>query len=167
MNPRRLLWLLLPAAVLLLDWASKVWIVNHLVLGGSRPILPGFFHLSLGYNPGFIFGSLGTAAAWVRTTLSVLAGVGAIGYFGYEFLRDGTLRAQRIGLGCIIGGALGNGLDRLQHGAVVDFLDFIFFGWRYPTFNIADSFIVCGAILWALSYILANARQGKAAAGAE
>lgn len=63
---------------------------------------------------------------------------------------------QRWALGLILGGAPGNGLDRIMHGAVVDFLDFIFFGWHYWTFNIADSCIVCGAILMGLSLLCAK-----------
>jgi len=88
-----------------------------------------------------------------------VAGLGALGYFGYEFLKDGTPTLQRFALGLILGGALGNGLDRLVHGAVVDFLDFILFGWHYWTFNLADSCIVCGAILMGLSLLTSGAER--------
>ena len=57
---------------------------------------------------------------------------------------------------------MGNGLDRLRHGSVVDFLDFVFWGWHYWTFNLADSFIVCGAILLGLSLLLALRHQASA-----
>ncbi len=147
----RLYWLLVPALALSLDWASKQWILAHLHPGEILPVISGFFNLTLGFNSGAIFGVLSTAPDGVRHILFAVAGLGALGYFGFEFLKAGTPSLQRFALGLILGGALGNGLDRLNHGAVVDFLDFIFFGWRYWTFNIADSCIVCGAILMGLS----------------
>ena len=147
MSLRRALWLFLPLAAVILDLQSKIWITNNIPMHGSRTILPGLFNLTLSMNPGAIFGTLGSAPAWLRTTLFAVAGLVALGYFGWEFLKDGTPRLQRVGLGLILGGAIGNGLDRLLHGAVVDFLDVILFGWHYWTFNIADSFIVCGALL--------------------
>lgn len=150
---KRLLWILLPVLSLLLDWGSKQWILAHLRPGELFPVIPGFFNLTLGFNSGAIFGVLSTAPDGVRHIIFVIAGLGALGYFGYEFLKAGTPAMQRFALGLILGGALGNGLDRLVHGKVVDFLDFIFFGWRYWTFNIADSCIVVGAILMGLSLL--------------
>ena len=161
MRGLRFLWLTVPFIVLALDWSSKVWIKHHILLGWSRPIIPGFFNLTLATNPGAIFGTLGGAAPWLRSTLFLVGGVGALVYFGWEFIKDGTPPAQRVGLGFILGGALGNGLDRLLHGSVVDFLDFILWGWHYWTFNIADSFIVAGAILMALSFLLDHLRQAR------
>ena len=149
---KRLLWLLVPALALLLDGCSKQWILAHLQPGELLPIVPGFFNLTLGFNSGAIFGFLASAPEALRHTLFLIAGIGALGYFGYEFLKPGVPGLQRVSLGLILGGALGNGLDRIIHGKVVDFLDFIFFGWRYWTFNLADSCIVVGAILmgWSL-----------------
>ncbi len=150
---RRLPWLLLPAAALALDFASKAWILAHLTRHGSRVVIPGLFSLTLGYNPGAIFGSFGGASPLMRTLLFSVAGAAAILYFGWEFLRESTPALQRFALGLILGGALGNGLDRLRHGAVVDFLDFEFRGWHYWTFNLADSFIVCGGILLGIALV--------------
>lgn len=147
MKARRFAWILIPLGVLALDWASKAWILNHIALGASLPVIRGFFYLTMGFNPGFIFGTMGGAAPWLKTTLFIVASVAALGFFGWEFIKDGTPRLQRLGLGLILGGALGNGLDRFRHGAVVDFLDFIFWGWHYWTFNVADSFILIGAVL--------------------
>ena len=154
MTARRLLWLAVPLGVLVLDWVSKAWIKRHILLGWTRPVLPGFFNLTMTTNPGAIFGTLGGAPLWVRSGLFLAGGLLALGYFGWEFLKDGTSTVQRVGLGFILGGALGNGIDRLLHGSVVDFLDFILFGWHYWTFNIADSFIVTGAILIGLQMLL-------------
>jgi len=156
-------WLLLPFAALGLDWASKAWILAVIPARGDLVIIPGFFNLTLNHNPGAIFGTLGGASPMVRTVLFSLAGLAALGYFGWEFLKPGVATAQRIALGLILGGALGNGLDRLRHGAVVDFLDFIFWGWPYWTFNLADSFIVCGAILLGLSLLAGGRRSAPGA----
>jgi signal peptidase II len=161
MSSRRLVWLLLPLAALLVDLASKAWILATIPLHETRVILPGFFNLTLNYNPGAIFGSLAGASPLVRSVVFALAGLAALLYFGWEFLRAGTPAVQRVALGLILGGALGNGLDRLHHGAVVDFLDFVFWGWHYWTFNLADSCIVCGAILLGLSFLLALRHQAK------
>jgi signal peptidase II len=164
---RRLPWLLLPLAALFLDWASKAWILSHLAPHASRTIIKGFFHLTLGFNPGAIFGTLAGAPAGVRTVVFTLAGVGAVLYFGWEFLRESTPTLQRWGLGLVLGGALGNGLDRFLRGAVVDFLDFEFGGWHYWTFNLADTFIVCGGILLGLGILQASLRRKEEPAGPE
>ena len=156
MRGRRLvLWLLLPLAVLGLDWGSKLWVLARLHPGEMQPVIPGFFNLTLGMNAGAIFGSFGGASGGLRTLLFTLAGLAALGFFGYEFLLARTPRLQRVALGLILGGVLGNGLDRLRHGAVVDFLDFVFGGWHYWTFNLADSFILVGAVLYGLHMLLA------------
>jgi len=153
MKGARAAWLLLPLAALGADWASKAWILASIPPQGSRTVIPGFFSLTLNYNPGAIFGTMGGASPMVRTVVFTLAGIAALVYFGWEFLKPGTATSQRIALGFILGGAMGNGLDRIRHGMVVDFLDFVFWGWHYWTFNIADSFIVCGAILMGLSLL--------------
>lgn len=159
---RRLFWLLVPAAALLLDWSSKQWILAHLKPGEHLVVIPGFFNLTLGFNSGAIFGVLATAPPLLRMILFLVAGLAALGYFGYEFLKAETPSLQRLALGLILGGAIGNGIDRIVHGAVVDFLDFIFFGWNYWTFNIADSCIVCGAILMGLSLVMQSRKKVEA-----
>ncbi|MBK8794256.1 MAG: signal peptidase II [Holophaga sp.] len=161
---RRLFWLMVPAVALFLDWSSKQWILAHLKPGEHLTVIPGFFNLTLGFNSGAIFGVLASAPSGFRNGLFLIAGLAALGYFGYEFLKEGTPTLQRVALGLILGGAMGNGLDRIVHGAVVDFLDFIFFGWNYWTFNIADSCIVCGAILMGLSLILSRPNPDKVSA---
>jgi signal peptidase II len=144
---RRSAWLLLPAAALAIDFLSKAWILARFQLGDVKPIIPGFFNLTLGLNPGAVFGFLADAPAAFRIPFFAVVGLLALGFFGYEFLKERTPTLQRVALGLIIGGALGNGYDRVIRGSVVDFLDFVFWGWHYWAFNLADSFIVCGAIL--------------------
>lgn len=160
---KRPLWLLLPFSVLGLDLLSKLWILSRLREGETLAVIPGFFNLSLGFNTGAIFGSLQGLPEWARTLLFTATGILALLYFGSLFLKDGTPSMERVALGLILGGALGNGLDRFMHGHVVDFLDFVFGGWHYWTFNLADSAIVCGAILYGLHLLRAPASTGKGA----
>ncbi len=152
---RRLTWLLLPAAVLALDLGSKAWILRLLAEGESKPVIPGFFYLTLGFNRGAIFGSLTWLPDAARAILFGLAALVALGYFGRLFLAEDTPGWDRVSLGLILGGALGNGIDRLLRHAVVDFLDFVFGTWHYWTFNLADSFILAGVILYLIRMILA------------
>jgi hypothetical protein len=83
-------------------------------------------------------------------------------YFGYEFLRADATKLQRCAIGLILGGAVGNGLDRVIRGHVIDFLDFWFGSWEYWIFNLADSFIVCGVILYATTIFLEFMKSKKA-----
>ncbi len=158
---RRWLWLFLPAGVLAADLGSKAWILRHLGESESITVIKGFFYLTLGFNRGAIFGSLTWLPPAARFTLFALAGVAALIYFGRLFLAKGASTWERVALGCILGGALGNGIDRILRGAVVDFLDFVFGTWHYWTFNLADSFILVGAILFALRMLLAPKVEHK------
>jgi signal peptidase II len=152
---RRLSWLLLPIVALAADLASKTWILRTLREGESQPVIKDFFYLTLNFNRGAIFGSLTWLPEAARFIVFGLAGLAALVYFGRLFLAKGTPALDRVALGLILGGALGNGLDRLTRGAVVDFLDFVFGTWHYWTFNLADSFILVGAILYGLRMLLA------------
>jgi signal peptidase II len=161
----RLRWSLLPLLAFFADWASKAWILAILPHeGASRPVIPGIFNLTLGFNKGAIFGSLQSAPDWLRTTLFTVAGLAALFYFGREFFAEATPRLERIALGLILGGAAGNGLDRLLRGHVVDFLDVIIRGWHYWTFNIADSCIVVGGILFVWSMLFGKKAEAAPAA---
>ena len=152
---RRLFWLLIPAGVLAMDLGSKAWILNLLAEGESKPVIKGFFYLSLGFNRGAIFGSLTWVPAAARFILFTVAGLAALLIIGRMFLEKGTATWDRVALGFILGGILGNSLDRYLRGAVVDFLDFVFGGWHYWNFNLADSFILVGAVLYGLRMLMA------------
>ena len=158
---KRPIWLLLPISILGLDLLSKYWILSRLHEGESLVVIPGFFNLSLGFNTGAIFGSLQGLPEWGRFLIFTVAGVSALIYFGSLFLKAETPTLERVSLGFILGGALGNGLDRILHGHVVDFLDFVFGGWHYWTFNLADSGIVCGALLFGLGLLRQHSPDTK------
>ncbi len=145
------LLLLLAVAVLALDQASKLWIFNHLELGtygppGAITVVPGFFYLVHVGN---------TGAAWSlfsgrSAVLAVLAGATlvAIGIWrGPLGLRHRTVQ---VAFGLLCGGIAGNLLDRIVHGYVTDFLDFHFGTYVYPTFNLADSGICVGTVLYVI-----------------
>lgn len=127
---------------------------------GALAVLP-FFNFVLVWNRGISFGMFGGAGDYGPLALSVfsLLIVGAL----IVWLTKTQDRALRIALCAIIAGALGNVIDRLRHGAVVDFLDFHAFGWHYPAFNIADSAIVLGiAFILFDSIFLESKRKGVA-----
>ena len=151
---KRLLWLTLPLGAMLLDLASKAWVLRALRPGEEYAVIEGFFYIKPAFNSGAIFGIMQNAHPWLRGGIFLVAGLAALTYFGWEFLKSETTAPQRCALGMILGGALGNGLDRLFRGHVVDFLDFWFGSWEYWIFNVADSFIVCGAILYGIIALL-------------
>jgi len=160
---RRLLWLLLPAAALAADLGSKAWILRTLAEGESLTVIKGFFYLTLGFNRGAIFGSLTWLPGPARAILFAVAGAVAVLYFGKLFLARDTPSWDRVGLGLILGGALGNGIDRFTRGSVVDFLDFYFriWDWHYWTFNIADSCILVGAVLFSVRALMVSKAEAE------
>jgi signal peptidase II len=139
-------WALALAAVILLaDQASKIWVVDTLMADGWRVIevLP-FFNLVMTWNPGVSFGMFGNGAIhpWMFLAFAALLSLG----LGVWLWRS-TSRVLHYGLGLMIGGALGNGIDRARWGAVADFLDVHAFGWHFWAFNVADAAISIGALL--------------------
>jgi signal peptidase II len=138
------LWLVLSAAVVALDQATKL-AVRSLLRAGDEVVVTGFFSLVLTFNSGAAFSFLRDAAGWQRYLFSGVAIVAAA--FIVWLLRRGGDRWYCTGLALILGGALGNLLDRLALGRVVDFLLFHWQRWYYPAFNIADSAITIGAAL--------------------
>jgi len=145
-------WLLLAGAVIALDQATKIAIERAFEFGDSTPIT-GFFNLVLTYNKGAAFSFLAAASGW-QGTLFTYVGIAASLFIVYLLARHGTQRLFSTSLALILGGALGNVIDRLAYGHVIDFLDFHWRGWHWPAFNVADSAIVCGAGLMILDEML-------------
>lgn len=140
--------------VLAADQLSKLWVSWALAPGQSIPVL-GFFHLSYTTNTGAAFGVLRGQSMFL--TVAALVVVVALLSF-YRHLASGGLVA-RVTLGLILGGSLGNLMDRLRLGYVVDFLDFTY----WPAFNVADSSIVVGVILLAYSLLFVMLRKKDSA----
>lgn len=155
--------------VLVLDQLSKWWILA-VVMQPPRVIeITPFFNLVLGWNTGISFGLFGGDGALNAWVLPLLAAA-VVAVVAYWLLRART-PGIGLSLGLIIGGAIGNIIDRLRLGAVVDFLDFHAFGFHWPAFNIADSGITVGAALMIFSSLLGDkeerTRVKKSAEGRE
>lgn len=151
-------WLLLTIFVLLLDQASKYWIMAEFELHQSLQILP-FFNFTYARNYGAAFSFLGDASGWQRylfTAIAVLVSV----FLVYSLQKNSIKKhLENIAFSLVLAGALGNLLDRLMFGYVVDFLDFNLGFYRWPTFNIADISIFIGAALLILESVLHVARE--------
>jgi signal peptidase II len=133
------------AAVALLDQLSKWWIVERVMDPPRALEVTGFFNLMLIYNRGISFGLLDSEAALVPWVLSGLAVAIVIGLV--VWLRHIEGRWPGVAVGLIVGGAVGNVIDRLRLGAVIDFLDLHWAGFHWPAFNLADSAITLGVAL--------------------
>lgn len=150
------------ALVVFADQASKLWIVSHFSLYESVHVIPGFFNLTYLTNTGAAFGFLaGHPAVW-RHTFFICVALVALGVIFVLFFR---LRREsywyELSLAMIAGGAMGNLVDRIRHGAVTDFLDFYVGGYHWPAFNVADSAITVGVTIF-LVYNLFFEAKGKA-----
>lgn len=147
----------LAALVLILDQITKWWIV-FTVMQPPRviPVTP-FFNLVMGWNRGVSFGMLDSdsqAAAWILSLLA-LAITAALGVWLY---RADRLRVA-FGIGLVIGGAVGNVIDRVRWGAVADFLDLHWAGYHWPAFNVADSAITVGALVLILDSLFVREKK--------
>ena len=143
-------WLPLAALVLVLDQLSKAWIVSHVPYGGIRALLP-VLDITLRYNRGAAWSMLDSASGWQRWLFSGLAVVVGIGLL--VWLRRINARTQKLlalSLSLILAGALGNLIDRLLSGQVVDFILAHWHDAQFPAFNVADSAITVGAALMLL-----------------
>jgi len=161
--PRALPWFGLAAALVIADRLSKLAVLDAFV-PGERLELTGFFNLVLVFNRGAAFSFLADAAGW-QTLLFTAIALGAALVVSWLILRSPRRRLLCTGLALILGGAIGNLVDRLLYGHVVDFVDLHAFGWHWPAFNVADSGITIGAGLVILEGFL-HRDDGEAAPGA-
>ena len=140
-------WLWLSVVLVAVDQASKVWVLSALRPYEPVPVVDGFFNLVLVFNTGAAFSFLSDAGGWQRWALSALAVV-AVAVLTFWLARLG--RGERwtaAALAMVIGGAVGNLIDRVRFGHVVDFLDFFVGEWHWPAFNAADSAITLGVVM--------------------
>jgi len=153
-------WFACAVAIVLADQLTK-WLVLARFAPGERIELTGFFNLVLVFNKGAAFSFLAAEAGWQTPVLAAFA-LGAALVVSVLLVRSPERRMLCAGLALILGGALGNLVDRLRFGHVVDFLDFHAAGWHWPAFNVADSAITIGAAL----LILDGLRRHEKRAGA-
>jgi signal peptidase II len=151
-------WLSLALLLTLLDQLTKVLILGAFEHGQATP-MTSFFNLVRVHNSGAAFSFLAGASGWQRWFFTAI-GVAATVFIVYLLRAHPGQRLFCFALACILGGAVGNVIDRLLHGYVVDFLDFHWGGWHFPAFNLADSAITLGAICLILDELL-RVRRSK------
>ncbi|MBA4175448.1 MAG: signal peptidase II [Leptothrix sp. (in: Bacteria)] len=159
------LWLGLAAIVILADQVTKTLIIGSFQLGDARPVTE-WFNLVRAHNKGAAFSFLADAAGWQRWFFTGL-GLVVSGFIVWMIRSHPTQKLFCFAVTMIMGGALGNVIDRLLHGYVVDFLQFrfailspVFSGGYFPAFNLADSAITLGAICLVLDEML-RVRRGR------
>ena len=145
---RGLRWLLLSAAIVVLDLASKAWMSGWLRLGESREVTP-FFNLVMAHNAGAAFSFLADAGGWQRWFF-ILVTLAVSTVLVLLLKRNAGNRLLCLALALVLGGALGNLHDRVTLGHVVDFIQVHAGGYYFPAFNVADSAITVGVVflLW-------------------
>jgi signal peptidase II len=147
--------------VLVLDQLSKLIILRLFRLHDSLTVVPGFFNIVLFRNRGMAFGIMNRHPGHFSSYFLILATIAAIGILIYWARRQGAEKTGILfGLGLILGGALGNLVDRIRLGSVVDFLDFHVGSFHWPAFNLADSAITIGTILIAIHLIRSKPHRG-------
>ena len=147
-------WVGFSLIIVILDFLSKSYFETQYYLGESRPI-PSFFNLVLAHNTGAAFSFLAGHDGWQRYFFILIAIV-AVAFCLLYMKRHLEERLLCLSLSMIMGGALGNVIDRIIYGYVVDFLDFHYMYWHWPAFNFADIAIVLGAGLMILESFTAR-----------
>ncbi len=139
-------WLWLSVLTVIIDQLSKIWVDSNMSLYQSIPVFPGF-NITYVHNFGAAFSFLSEAGGWQRWFFTLLAATISIGIIIWlkRLKPEETLSA--ISLGLILGGAIGNLIDRVIYGYVIDFFDVYYQTWHWPVFNIADSAITAGVAL--------------------
>ncbi len=146
-RPNALSWLLLSAVIIVADQISKLIVLDHFQLHETLPVIEGLFNLTLAFNEGAAFSFLADAGGWQRWFFTGLAVV--VTTILTVWLKRTERRDWRtaLPLALVVGGAVGNVIDRIRLGHVVDFIDIHYGSWSWPAFNIADSAICVGAVL--------------------
>ena len=160
--PKALPWFSASAAIVAVDQLVK-WIFLSKFVPGERLEVTGFFNLVLVFNKGAAFSFLADAPGWQTPVLAAVA-IAASAVISVLILKNKNKNLFCSGLALILGGAIGNLIDRLRFGHVVDFLDFHAMGWHWPAFNVADSAITLGAALLILEGFASRERRPGAAA---
>ena len=149
---RMLPWLGLALLLLLADQFTKVLILGYYRLGDATYV-SSFFNIVRVHNSGAAFSFLASASGWQRWFFTAIGLVAAI-FIVWMLRSHAGQKLFSFALSCILGGALGNVIDRSMHGYVVDFLDFHYAAWHFPAFNVADAAITVGAVCLVLDELL-------------
>lgn len=148
---------LLAGIIIAIDQLTKWIVVRTMEIGERIPVIENFFYLTSHRNSGAAWGILEGQMMFFYI-ITVIFVIGAI-YYMEKYAREDKLLA--ISLGLVLGGAIGNFIDRLLHQEVVDFFDFYLFGYNFPIFNVADSALTIGVILVIIATIFDETQKGK------
>jgi len=159
---RDIIPLAIAVAVVIVDQITKLWIMTTFALHEQLTVIPGFFDLVYVTNTGAAFGFLAGNKTWLRQAFFIAVAIAAliVIFFAYGHLKKQS-RFFVYALGLIAGGAVGNLIDRLRFGAVVDFLDFYLGTHHWPAFNAADSAISVGVGLFLLGTLLQHMKERR------
>ena len=150
-------WLAWAVVLVVVDQITKTLSLNHSQLGDST-FITSFFNIVRAHNTGAAFSFLSDAGGWQRWLFTGI-GVAATIFIVWQLRAHPGQKLFGFALSSILGGAVGNVVDRLMHGYVVDFLDFHVSGWHFPAFNVADSAITLGAACLILDELLRVRRE--------
>lgn len=145
------------AVSLILDQVIKVLVTSHMKVGSSITIIPKFFEIYYLQNKGAAFSSF-QGMRYILILISFIIFIGLIKHIKSNKI---TKKVEIISLGMIMGGLVGNLIDRILYGYVIDYLSFTFFGYSFAVFNLADSLIVIGVILLAIDIIRSDLVAGN------
>ena len=148
-------WLWLSGLMIVLDQVSKWWMVSWLSLYETVAVVP-YFNLTMAHNYGAAFSFLADAGGWQKWFFIVLATVVSLVLIVWIAKLKPTAKLEAVSLSLILGGAIGNVIDRIYYGYVIDFLDVYYGSFHWPAFNIADSAICIGAVLLIIDTVINN-----------
>lgn len=165
MTKRDLIWkiayLAIAGGVFLIDQTTKAWAVRRLRFGDDLSVIPGFLNMAYAENTGVAFSMLddhGSTGRWGLSIVALIAGTLVIYFFWRTPRTDDRVMGA---LALLLAGIVGNVVDRIRLGFVVDFIDVQFGSWHYPTFNVADMAIVAGAGLLIIDMFLSKRKQNS------
>ena len=163
----KLAYLAIAGGVFLIDQSTKAWAVSRLRLGGDMPVISGFLNFAYAENTGVAFSMLddgGSTGRWGLSVVAMIAGSLVLYFFWRTPRSDDRILGA---LALLLAGIVGNVVDRIRLGFVVDFIDVQFGAWHYPTFNVADMAIVMGAGLLIIDMFLSKKKQAETRAAVQ
>jgi len=154
---RDIMLIVVGGSVVALDQVTKIWVQLHMKLHASKSIIPDVLDLNYIRNPGAAFGILSGSHSFFRLPFLVGISILAIGIILYLFHKmDESEILVPVSLSLVLGGAIGNLIDRIRFGEVIDFISFHYKGFAWPCFNVADIAITTGVFLLTLRMLFLN-----------
>lgn len=152
-------WLWLALLIIVLDYWTKSYFTQRLMLGESIEVIPSLFNWTMAHNYGAAFSFLHDAGGWQRWFFAGIAITVSVGLSWWLVKLPANARWLACALALVLGGAIGNLYDRMVHGYVVDFIHVYYGTWHFPAFNIADCGITVGAIMLIIDSLFLEKRR--------